>query len=113
VIAGDAYGIGQTAAALFMREGAQAICIDHRAGVADAGTIRVRARRVSSSRRLPLIPEVPTIAEFGLPGFDVNSTNGVLVPANTPARHYQQTEPRYRAYPAAARDMRQSEGVEF
>jgi tripartite-type tricarboxylate transporter receptor subunit TctC len=45
---------------------------------------RVRALGVSSLRRLPLIPEVPTIAEAGLPGFDVNSTYGVLVPAGTP-----------------------------
>ncbi len=47
-------------------------------------TERVRALGVSSLRRLPLIPDVPTIAESGLPGFDVNSTYGVLVPANTP-----------------------------
>ena len=45
---------------------------------------RVRALGVSSLRRLPLIPEVPTIAESGLPGFDVNSIYGVLVPAATP-----------------------------
>ena len=46
---------------------------------------RVRALGVTSARRLPLIPEVPTIAEAALPGFDVNSCYGVLVPANTPA----------------------------
>ncbi len=47
-------------------------------------TERVRALGVTSLRRLPLIPEVPTIAEAGLPGFDVNSCYGVLVPAATP-----------------------------
>ena len=47
-------------------------------------TERVRALGVSSLRRLPLIPEVPTIAEAGLPGFDVNSCYGALVPAKTP-----------------------------
>jgi tripartite-type tricarboxylate transporter receptor subunit TctC len=47
-------------------------------------TERVRALGVSSLRRLPLIPDVPTIAESGLPGFDVNSCYGVLVPAGTP-----------------------------
>jgi NAD(P)-dependent dehydrogenase (short-subunit alcohol dehydrogenase family) len=41
VIAGDAYGIGQTAAALFMREGAQVICIDDKAGAAGVRTLRV------------------------------------------------------------------------
>ncbi len=47
-------------------------------------TERVRALGVTSARRLPLIPEVPTIAEAGLPGFDINSCYGVLVPAKTP-----------------------------
>jgi tripartite-type tricarboxylate transporter receptor subunit TctC len=47
-------------------------------------TERVRALGVSSLRRLPLIPDVPTIAEAGLPGFDVTSTYGALVPAATP-----------------------------
>jgi tripartite-type tricarboxylate transporter receptor subunit TctC len=46
---------------------------------------RLRALGVTSARRLPLIPEVPTLAEAGLPGFDVNSCYGVLVPAKTPA----------------------------
>ncbi len=47
-------------------------------------TERMRALGVSSLRRLPLIPDVPTIAESGLPGFDVSSTYGVLAPATTP-----------------------------
>jgi tripartite-type tricarboxylate transporter receptor subunit TctC len=48
-------------------------------------TGRVRALAVTSARRLPLIPEVPTMAEAALPGFDVNSCYGVLLPARTPA----------------------------
>jgi tripartite-type tricarboxylate transporter receptor subunit TctC len=46
---------------------------------------RVRALGVTSARRLPLVPDVPTISEGGLPGFDVNSCYGVLVPAKTNA----------------------------
>jgi tripartite-type tricarboxylate transporter receptor subunit TctC len=45
---------------------------------------RVRALGVTSARRLPVIPEVPTIAEAGLPGFEVNNCYGILVPARTP-----------------------------
>jgi tripartite-type tricarboxylate transporter receptor subunit TctC len=45
---------------------------------------RVRALAVTSARRLPLVPEVPTMAEAALPGFDVNSCYGVLLPARTP-----------------------------
>jgi tripartite-type tricarboxylate transporter receptor subunit TctC len=45
---------------------------------------RVRALGVTSARRLPVIPDVPTIAETGLPGFEVNNCYGILVPAGTP-----------------------------
>jgi NAD(P)-dependent dehydrogenase (short-subunit alcohol dehydrogenase family) len=41
VIAGDAYGIGQAAAALFAREGADVICIDNKAGLENANKIRI------------------------------------------------------------------------
>jgi tripartite-type tricarboxylate transporter receptor subunit TctC len=52
--------------------------------VPHVNTGRMRALGVTSSRRLPLIPDVPTITEAGLAGFDFNSTYGVLVPAHTP-----------------------------
>ncbi len=45
---------------------------------------RVRALGVTSARRLPVIPEVPTIAETGLAGYEVNNCYGILVPARTP-----------------------------
>lgn len=45
---------------------------------------RVRALGVTSARRLPVIPDVPTIAEAGLRGYEVNNCYGVLVPAHTP-----------------------------
>jgi NAD(P)-dependent dehydrogenase (short-subunit alcohol dehydrogenase family) len=41
IIAGDAYGIGQATAKLFASEGAQVICIDDKAGLAQARTIHV------------------------------------------------------------------------
>ena len=45
---------------------------------------RVTALGVTSSRRLPVIPDVPTIAEAGLPGFEVTGGYGMLAPAKTP-----------------------------
>lgn len=45
---------------------------------------RLRALGVTTTRRAAALPEVPTIAESGVPGFDVSSWNGVLVPAATP-----------------------------
>jgi tripartite-type tricarboxylate transporter receptor subunit TctC len=41
----------------------------------------VRALAVSSARRIAVAPEIPTIAESGFPGFDVNPWWGILAPA--------------------------------
>ena len=45
---------------------------------------RVRALAVTTARRSPAIPDVPSLAESGLPGFDVAQWYGVTVPAGTP-----------------------------
>jgi tripartite-type tricarboxylate transporter receptor subunit TctC len=45
---------------------------------------RVPVLAVTSARRSPLFPEVPTMAEAGVPGFDVSTWWGVLAPAHTP-----------------------------
>ena len=39
---------------------------------------------ISSAQRFPTLPEVPTIAESGVPGFDAVSWSGVCVPGGTP-----------------------------
>jgi tripartite-type tricarboxylate transporter receptor subunit TctC len=46
---------------------------------------RLRAIAVTSAARHPLLPEVPTIAESGLPGFEALSWQGLFAPAGTPA----------------------------
>ena len=45
---------------------------------------RLRALGVASARRLPLFPELPTIAEAGVKGYEAIQWYGVLAPANTP-----------------------------
>lgn len=45
---------------------------------------RLRALGVTSSRRSPFAPDVPTIAEAGLPGYEATGWSGVLAPAGTP-----------------------------
>ena len=45
---------------------------------------KIRALAVTSTRRLPLLPDVPTMAEAGLPGFESANWQGVVVPAGTP-----------------------------
>ncbi len=46
---------------------------------------RLRALAVSGARRFPALPDTPTVAESGLPGFNVTIWFSVVVPAGTPA----------------------------
>ena len=48
---------------------------------AASGSVRLLA--VSSDKRVPQIPDVPTIAESGFPGFNVLTWNGLMAPAGT------------------------------
>jgi tripartite-type tricarboxylate transporter receptor subunit TctC len=45
---------------------------------------RLRALAVTSRKRSALLPEVPTLAESGLPGYEAGSWYGILAPAGTP-----------------------------
>lgn len=45
---------------------------------------RVRALGVSGPRRSPALPEVPTIAEAGVPGYEATTWNGIVAPAGAP-----------------------------
>jgi tripartite-type tricarboxylate transporter receptor subunit TctC len=45
----------------------------------------LRALGVTTKKRSPLLPDVPTVAEAGVPGFDYPIWYGVWVPASTPA----------------------------
>lgn len=45
---------------------------------------KVRALAVTGPKRVPLLPDVPTVAELGYPGFDAQAWHGVYAPANTP-----------------------------
>lgn len=45
---------------------------------------RIRAIAVTTAKRAALLPDVPTLAESGVPGFDASTVTGVLAPAATP-----------------------------
>jgi tripartite-type tricarboxylate transporter receptor subunit TctC len=46
---------------------------------------KLRALAVSSTERLSLLPDLPTVAEAGVPGYQASSWYGILAPAGTPA----------------------------
>jgi tripartite-type tricarboxylate transporter receptor subunit TctC len=46
---------------------------------------RLRGLAVTSSKRSTLLPDLPTLAESGMPGFDAAAWQGIVVPTGTPA----------------------------
>jgi tripartite-type tricarboxylate transporter receptor subunit TctC len=45
---------------------------------------KLRPLAVTTAQRVPMLPDVPTMAEARLPDFEVSSTFGILAPASTP-----------------------------
>jgi tripartite-type tricarboxylate transporter receptor subunit TctC len=58
------------------------------AGVASSNALiksgKLRALGVTTSKRTPALPDVPTISEAGLPGYELDGWYGLLAPASTP-----------------------------
>ena len=54
---------------------------------AQAGAGRMRTLAVTSAKRSSVFPDLPTIAEAGVPGYEFSAWYGVLIPAATP-RHF-------------------------
>jgi tripartite-type tricarboxylate transporter receptor subunit TctC len=52
--------------------------------VANIKSGRLRALAVASPRRIPMLPDVPTFAEAGVPGYDASVWWGLVAPARTP-----------------------------
>jgi tripartite-type tricarboxylate transporter receptor subunit TctC len=59
--------------------------VDTAGGLAQIRAGRIKALAVMSPRRIAALPEVPTLDELGVKGFDVTAWQGLFVPANTPA----------------------------
>ena len=45
---------------------------------------RVRALATCGAKRIQALPDLPTVAEAGVPGYDASSWGGILAPAGTP-----------------------------
>ena len=59
-------------------------------------TGKLRALAVATAKRSSALPEVPTVAESGLPGFEAVAWFGIVAPPGTPAAVAQKVSPRAR-----------------
>jgi tripartite-type tricarboxylate transporter receptor subunit TctC len=75
-------GGGPVAAAIIAGETHWTI-VPAAAVVAQVKAGRLRALGVSTAKRSPLLPELPTIAEAGVPGYEYNAWNGAFAPRGT------------------------------
>jgi tripartite-type tricarboxylate transporter receptor subunit TctC len=78
------YKGGAPAAAAAAAGDAQITFADYSEALVHMKSGRLRPLGMSSAKRFPQSPEVPTIAEAGIPGYQVDSWNGLLAPAGTP-----------------------------
>ena len=58
--------------------------LDLAAGAPQIRAGKVKALAVASARRISALPDVPTVAESGVPGFEAWAWQGLVVPAGTP-----------------------------
>ncbi|MGE5525908.1 MAG: Bug family tripartite tricarboxylate transporter substrate binding protein [Rhodospirillaceae bacterium] len=76
-------GAGAATAAVLAGE-AQLLFTATGASVPHIRSGRIRAIAVSSAKRVSVLPDVPSVAESGLPGYDVDGWYGIMAPAGTP-----------------------------
>jgi tripartite-type tricarboxylate transporter receptor subunit TctC len=84
-------------------------------GLQHVSSGKLRALGVSSAKRSSLAPNIPTIAEAGVPGFDASAWYGLVAPAGTPVSIVEQINRDIRAV-LQQRDVRDrfaAEGVEI
>jgi tripartite-type tricarboxylate transporter receptor subunit TctC len=74
---------GQATAALVSGE-AQVLLTNMASVLPHVKSGRIRALGISSPKRSALAPELPTLSEAGVPGFEYATWYGMLVPAGTP-----------------------------
>lgn len=76
---------------------------------------KLRGMFIADTKRSTLLPNVPTSAEFGLPGFEMGATNGFWAPSGTPREATQKLSDAIRAAvatPAIAAQIRGGSGDE-
>jgi tripartite-type tricarboxylate transporter receptor subunit TctC len=70
------------------------VVVDSAAATSQIRAGRLRVLAVTSAARTPLVPDAPTVAESGVPGYDISVWAGLFAPAGTPqgvvSRLYQE-----------------------
>ena len=61
------------------------VIVDSAAANAQIRAGRLRVLAVTSAQRTPLVPDTPTVAESGVPGYDISVWAGLFAPAGTPS----------------------------
>ncbi len=79
-----AYKGGGPAAAAVLAGEAQVLFASVASSVPQVKAGRLKALATTGTKRSKVVPDLPTIAESGFPGFDVSSWYALLVPARTP-----------------------------
>jgi tripartite-type tricarboxylate transporter receptor subunit TctC len=62
----------------------QFLSLDLPPALAQLGSGKVKALGLAAAKRDPLLPDVPTVAESGLPGFEISGWYGIFAPIQTP-----------------------------
>jgi tripartite-type tricarboxylate transporter receptor subunit TctC len=76
---------GTTAAVPDLMTGRVSMMFDGGALLPQAREGKVKMMAVTSAKRMPGMPDVPAMAEAGVPGYDLDLWFGVVAPAGTPA----------------------------
>ena len=80
------YNGGAPAVAALLAGDVQLLSLNPTALIAHVQAGRVRVLAQTGARRSPLIPDVPTVAESGYPGFEAPVWIAIMAPARTPAQ---------------------------
>ena len=76
-------GAAEQVTALIANE-VQMSCIQVQVALTQARAGRLRALAITGAQRLAIAPDIPTVAEAGVPGYEATSWQGVVAPAGTP-----------------------------
>jgi tripartite-type tricarboxylate transporter receptor subunit TctC len=78
------YGSSPQAVTALIRGDVQIVCLPAASVMSQVQTGKVRALAVTSPKRSALLPEIPTLAEAGMPEFDLYTWFGMFAPSGTP-----------------------------